>query len=145
MVIDTNRVLDLWLFEDATVERLRGAICSGAASWLVTPAMRQELRRVLRYPALVRQLGKLRRTPEEVLARLDHWSIPCETSGGLDAGRPRCADPDDQIFVDLAMVHRAHLYSRDLQVLALNRILLRRGVVVCALDWSKGMHQAAVV
>ncbi len=42
-VIDTNIVLDLWLFEDPATIPLRAALQSGAISHLATASMRDEL------------------------------------------------------------------------------------------------------
>ena len=49
-VIDTNIVLDLWLFEDPATVPLRAALQSGRISHLATHSMRDELERVLTYP-----------------------------------------------------------------------------------------------
>jgi hypothetical protein len=71
-VLDTNIVLDLWVFDDPATQPLRQAlgIPSGAQGqaaealsaplhppWLSTPVMREELARVLAYPHLVRRPG----------------------------------------------------------------------------------------
>ena len=53
VVIDTNRVLDLWLFDDPQVTALRQVVRGGAVRWLATAAMRGELARVLGYPAVL--------------------------------------------------------------------------------------------
>jgi predicted nucleic acid-binding protein len=42
----------------------------------------------------------------------------------------RCRDPDDQMFIDLAVAHRAQLLSKDALVLRLAKRLLPLGVVV---------------
>jgi predicted nucleic acid-binding protein len=42
----------------------------------------------------------------------------------------RCRDPDDQMFIDLAVAHRAVLLSKDALVLRLAKRLLPLGVVV---------------
>jgi predicted nucleic acid-binding protein len=39
-----------------------------------------------------------------------------------------CKDPDDQKFIDLAVVHRAVLLSKDKAVLAMRKRLERLGV-----------------
>ena len=70
VVIDTNRVLDLWLFDDPRVDALRDAIARGGARWLAQPAMREELARVLGYPAVLAQLARRQRTADVVLAAL---------------------------------------------------------------------------
>jgi predicted nucleic acid-binding protein len=42
----------------------------------------------------------------------------------------RCRDPDDQIFIDLAVAHRAELLSKDALVLRLRKRLAALGVLV---------------
>ena len=45
-------------------------------------------------------------------------------------GAPRCSDPDDQKFIDLALRPAALLLSKDQAVLRLRRALAERGVAV---------------
>jgi predicted nucleic acid-binding protein len=52
-VIDTNILLDLWLFEDPATVPLRAALQSGLIAHLATASMRDELERVLTYPHIV--------------------------------------------------------------------------------------------
>ena len=127
VVIDTNRVLDLRLFDDPQVDALRDAIACGGTRWLAQPAMREELARVLGYPAVLAQLARRQRTADSVLAAFDRWSHPVPAA---DPAPVRCRDPDDQIFIDLAVAWRARLFSKDLAVLALARRLAPLGVTV---------------
>jgi hypothetical protein len=52
----------------------------------------------------------------------------------LDGTPPRapcvCKDPDDQVFIDLAVAQRALLISKDQQVLTMRKRLAAQGVVV---------------
>jgi predicted nucleic acid-binding protein len=41
-----------------------------------------------------------------------------------------CKDPDDQVFIDLAVAHNASLVSKDHAVLAMRGRLKRLGIVV---------------
>lgn len=125
VVIDTNRVLDLWLFEDPAVAALAQGIRGGTLCWLAHAGMRAELARVLGYPALERQLARRERSAPVVLAAFDRWSrcVPPAPPAPL-----RCSDPDDQMFIDLAVAWRATLASRDRAVLALGRPLAALGV-----------------
>lgn len=50
VVIDSNIVLDLFVFGDALALPLKQALVAGELAWLATPAMREELARVLSYP-----------------------------------------------------------------------------------------------
>lgn len=120
VVIDTNCVLDLWLFADPRVADLRQAVLAGAVRWIATPTMRVELERVLGYPAIVRQCALRGVTTAVVLEAFDRHtrSVPAAAAAPM-----RCSDPDDQVFIDLAVAWRADLYSRDHAVRALARRL----------------------
>ncbi len=125
IVLDTNIVLDLWVFEDPATQPLRTALQSGALRWIATPAMRDELARVLGYPQIVKSLAHHQRTAAHVLAHFDDMAQ-------LQAVAPKasvtCKDPDDQKFIDLAVVHRAMLLSKDHAVLCMQKRLLALGV-----------------
>lgn len=127
LVLDTNIVLDLWWFEDARVEPLHAALQAGRVRWLATPAMRDELQRVLTYPHLTR---RPRRRVQDPLVEFDRHAVLVPPA----ARAPYvCKDPDDQPFIDLAAAHQATLLSKDAQVLALARRLARLGVRVASL------------
>ena len=61
IVLDTNILLDLGVFDDARAEGLRTALKAGQLQWLATTAMRDELERVLAYPQIVRSLQQIGR------------------------------------------------------------------------------------
>lgn len=134
IVIDTNRVLDLLVFQDAEVVALRAALRARRLRWFATPAMRDELARVLGYPQIASRLAAGALRADAVLAAFDDWTVrvPAPTRAPLD-----CRDPDDQIFIDLAVQLRASLLSKDAQVLGLARRLAALGVTVRS-DWDGG-------
>ncbi len=130
VVVDTNVALDLLLFDDPATRPLHEALRAGRLQWLATPVMRDELAHVLAYPHLVRQMGLRQLQPVDVLAafdRLCHMDPPAARAGVV------CTDPDDQVFIDLAVVHRALLLSKDRAVLATRKRLAALGVQVRAL------------
>ncbi len=131
IVIDTNRVLDLWLFDEPRVNALRRAVQDGAARWIATTAMRDELVRVLGYPWLAAQLLRRQRDTRQVLAAFDRWA---ESVPAAPACAVRCGDPDDQMFIDLSVAWRAALFSKDRLVLGLATRLAPYGVSVQAGD-----------
>jgi hypothetical protein len=126
-VLDTNIVLDLWVFNDPLVQPLRqllglpqlGDEVSGQTEapavtlpavaatptpprWLATPVMREELARVLTYPHLVRRQALDQRVAEQVLAAYDSAVTLCPVA---PKARFTCTDADDQKFIDLAAAH----------------------------------------
>ena len=127
IVLDTNVALDLLVFNDPACAELQAALDAGDLRWLATAAMRAELARVLGYPQIVPRLAFYKRTPDAVLADFDRLSQRVEPA-------PRatvvCKDPDDQMFIDLAVAHRAPLRSKDRLVLALRKRLAALGVEV---------------
>ena len=127
LVIDTNIVLDLLVFEDPAVVPLRDAVHQGHVVWLATAAMRDEFERVLGYAQIARRLVARNLPGPELLAQFDRWSRPVPPVARAPV---RCGDPDDQIFVDLAVAHQAHLLSKDALVLRLRKRLAALGVVV---------------
>ena len=124
-VLDTNIVLDLWVFDDPASAFLRQALQQGHLGWITTRAMREELARVLDYPHIARRLKVRALSAETVLGHFDRHAR-------LQPDAPRapyvCKDADDQKFIDLAVHHGAALHSKDRQVLCMKNRLLRVGV-----------------
>ena len=127
VVLDTNVALDLLVFDDPSTHALRQALQAGVLQWLGLPGMREELARVLGYP---RVAAPLRARALDVAAVLAAYDAACQTCGPVATAAVRCADPDDQPFIDLALAHGALLLSKDKAVLATRRRLAALGVVV---------------
>jgi len=127
LVIDTNIVLDLFVFDDAAAKPLRAAIEAGTVDWLATPPMRIELARVLGYPQIVPRLAFYGLTAGDVLAAFDKHTRLVAVA---PKAAPTCSDADDQCFIDLAMAHRVPLLSKDRAVLTLRKRLAALGVAV---------------
>jgi len=127
VVIDTNIVLDIWVYQDPATPVLLTALQEGAMQWLATPPMREELLRVLDYPHIVERRNRDGVTALEVLAHFDRLAT-------IQAIAPKAPyvskDEDDQKFIDLAVAHQALLLSKDKQVLRLTNRLARLGVAV---------------
>lgn len=126
IVLDTNIVLDLLLFSDPGTQPLKDALASRRLQWIATPAMREELARVLAYPQIVPRLAYYRLGAGDVLAAFDRQS---DVVAVAPKATMRCQDPDDQKFIDLALAHRAQLLSKDHAVLRLKKRLLAEGVL----------------
>jgi len=125
VVLDTNIVLDLLLFDDPAVQALKLALASKNVQWLATPAMREELMRVLDYPKLKAHLAFQQLDAAQVLRQFDAQARLVEVAARV---KPVCSDPDDQKFIDLAVAHRAILLSKDQAVLRLTKRLLALAV-----------------
>ena len=117
LVLDTNALLDLWLFDDPRCAFLRDGLAAGTLCVVSSAACREEFMRVLHYPALA--LDDARRG--EMRARFD---ATCELLdvAPSEARLPRCRDADDQKFLELARDAGARaLVTRDAELLKLSR------------------------
>ncbi len=126
-VLDTNIVLDLWVFDEPRAQTLRGSVETGSTQWLATAAMREELARVLAYPQIVKRLMHRSLPADTVLGHFDRWA---QLHPDAPKAEYACKDPDDQKFIDLAVAHSASLLSKDAQVLCMRKRLERCGVAL---------------
>jgi len=136
LVLDTNIVLDLLVFADPQAQPVSQGLRAGTLDWLATPAMREELARVLAYPKLAPRVTHHRGSADAVLADFDRHVTLVEPAAKAPL---TCGDPDDQKFIDLAISVGAHtLVTRDKALLKLARKALERhGVRVCRPEtWS---------
>jgi len=127
LVLDTNVALDLLVFDDPAAQPLRAALLAKEALWLSSVGMRDELARVLDYPRVAPRMAARSLFPLAVLAEFDQ--LTCRVSAAPTAPC-RCADADDQPFIDLAVQHGALLLSKDAAVLALRRAMQALGARV---------------
>ena len=124
-VLDTNIVLDVFLFADPASQPLREALAHARIRWISTAPMREELARVLAYPHIAKRLGYYQRSADDLLHTYDTQSQPVDVA---PRALLRCKDPDDQGFIDLALTHRAGLLSKDLAVLCMAKRMRALGV-----------------
>lgn len=143
VVLDTNVVLDLLVFGDPRAQSLRLALDSGLLRPLATAAMLDELADVLSRPFLARWQVQ----PAAVLAEARALCHQVEAPAAKDSGAPRCADRDDQIFVDLAWSWPVRwLLSRDHALLDLARAAAPRGLgVLTPAAWAAQQAQSATI
>ena len=127
LVLDTNIVLDLFVYEDPATAPLRQALADPQTDWLVTSAMREELARVLAYPQIAKRLRARGLPAEDVLQQFDAAS---RTVTAAPKAPYTCKDADDQGFIDLAVAHQATLLSKDAEVLCMAKRLARLGAAV---------------
>ena len=128
IVLDTNVCLDLFVFDDPRCGRLFDALCTGEVVAMTDDACRNEWMRVLQYPEL--RLDEAMR--DAAATRFDglmkHPSLLPSHKAGLPP-LPRCRDPDDQKFLELALRTRARwLLTRDDHLLALAKRTRRDGL-----------------
>ena len=130
MVLDTNIVLDLWLYLDPATPALLDALTSKRVDWVATQAMRDELERVLTYPHIVLRMQRGGLEVADVLAQFDRFAqlVPV-----ADRASYVCKDVDDQKFIDLACAYSCVLVSKDKAVLTMRNRLARIGVSVVSL------------
>ena len=126
IVLDTNIVLDAFVFKDPATQALNEALAARRLQWLSTQSMRDELERVLAYPKIVARLTRHQCTALTVLNQFDDHATLVEVAPKATV---TCRDPDDQKFIDLAVMHKALLLSKDAAVLGMSKRLLALGVI----------------
>ncbi|PTR32574.1 putative PIN family toxin of toxin-antitoxin system [Luteibacter sp. OK325] len=134
VVLDTNVCLDAFVFDDPRAARLVAALTSGDIEAVTRTDCRDEWLGVLAYPTL--KLDEVRRT--EAAARFDGLVTLLEGDTASCVSLPRCRDPDDQKFLELAATSGASvLFSRDAEVLRLGRRTVRDGLfeILKPEDW----------
>ena len=131
LILDTNIVLDLLVFNDPDLASLKPTLLAGLESkqlkWIATHDMRIELERVLTYPKITPRMAFYQVTADDVLAKFDQLATLVDPA---PKAKWICKDPDDQRFIDLAVQHQATLLSKDQAVLCMAKRMLTAGAVV---------------
>lgn len=126
-MLDTNVVLDWFVFQDPAVRPLAQAIEQGVVHWLGCAEMRAELAHVLAHAQLPRPRSDLL----HALTFVDRLCMTCSLPAPLPAVRLRCSDTSDQMFIDLALSHRVRwLLTRDKALLKLTRKAAALGLLI---------------
>jgi len=138
LILDTNIVLDGWLFDDPRVSWFRSGAANHRVSALRSPLALNELRRVLAYPKLRLQNEKQAQVLEQYERDSEAANLPAGFSAEhllLPSGFPRCRDRDDQHFLALAFHAQAYaLITRDRAVLSLQSRAARFGVRILGVE-----------
>jgi predicted nucleic acid-binding protein len=128
IVLDTNVCLDLFHFGNAGCAALASALSEGRVQAVTRADCRDEWLRVLEYPSVPID-------PPQRPSRRERFDAQVQLlhEDALDAHAgvvlPRCLDPDDQMFLELALASGARwLLSKDKQLLKLNRRTLKAGL-----------------
>lgn len=124
LVIDTNVMLDLFVFRDPRWNGLLDALRSGAVQGVTRQDCRQEWLHVLHYPHL--PLDEPAR--QAAIAEFDSL-IGISDAVATAAPLPVCSDRDDQKFLELARdAQAAVLVTKDKALLKLARRTAKAGM-----------------
>lgn len=144
LVLDTNVWLDWLVFDDAAVAPIRDAVAHGRAEVYINRATEAELERVLAYDLGKRSIdagaqAKCMERCRSVAKRLQERGnesahaaaaaaggaaarVAAGAASAAFAGLPRCSDPHDQKFLELALAANADvLVTKDRALLDLAR------------------------
>lgn len=138
VVLDTNVCLDLFLFRDPGCAALLAALHGGQVRAVTRADCRDEWLRVLHYPQLPIDAAMR----PGLVAAFDGLieTLPGAQPTAEELARlPRCGDPDDQKFLELALAAKARwLLSKDNELLKLDRRTDRTGLfrIWLPLAWS---------
>ena len=114
IILDTNALLDWRVFKDPSAQPLAQAIEAGRLRWLASAAMQTEWGHV--WPRSV--FTRWQPDPAWTTTVYDHAEMVDEPP----RGPYRCKDPDDQVFIDLAVHVKARwLLSKDAALLKIAR------------------------
>lgn len=134
VVLDTNVLLDLFVFNDFRAIHLKEALISNKVTALATPNTLEEFADVISRP-----LFELDTAAQEKI--LLQWSSVAKIfpDESLKASPWKCKDSDDQVFLDLAYSHRpCTLISKDNEVLAFSSRAAKEQVLITA-DYTQAL------
>lgn len=131
VILDTNALLDWRVFKDPAAQPIADAILNGRVRWLACPSMEQEWHQVWPRSYLKAWLPD----PMLTLTVFQHAQFVDEPP----RGPYRCKDPDDQVFIDLALhVGASWLFSKDAALLKLARRARPHGLQIMSLQTFMG-------
>lgn len=134
LVLDTNVWLDWLVFDGNEVAALKQARSENAVEFVIDAACLDEVARVLAYPEFALDQSAIAACLAEIRRLADFFRDRV-----IAVALPRCTDPDDQKFLQLASAARADaLITRDKALLKLGRQTARRyGFAISApRDWQ---------
>lgn len=143
LVLDTNASLDWLVFRDPGFQPVAQALAEGTVRLLTCSAMREELSHMLRH----RSLARWRVDADDALAHYDQHAMPMLPPQPGVGDRLPCTDPDDQVFIDLAVGQGARwLLTHDRALLKLARRASLRGLhVQRPRDWAGVVDGQALI
>jgi len=137
VVIDTNVCLDLFVYRDPASLPLMHALQAGDVVGVTRTDCCDEWLRVLCYPQIDVDETRYR----EACAAYDDYlhALPTRDTTVATDALPRCSDPDDQKFLELALESGASvLVTKDKALLKLNRKTRKLGLfaILTPADWN---------
>jgi putative PIN family toxin of toxin-antitoxin system len=137
VVIDTNIIISTLVFNTGRLHWLKDAWSEQIITPLVDPACSEELLRALTYP-------KFKLSAEEIGILLEDY-LPytkvIKITEPQPGRTPKCRDPHDQKFLQLAYAGKVHaLITGDKVLLELNN--LTPFEIITAFDFRKRLQQA---
>ena len=132
VVLDTNVWLDCLMFEDPRLQTWVAALAEGRCQALICERTREEWLRMVAHA----RFQPRSRSREAQIEVFHSWTELCPDPPPCGL-RPR--DPDDQVFVDLAVHERAsHLLTRDKALLKLRRKALAHQLTISLPEGCEG-------
>ena len=142
IVLDTNVCLDLFVFREPQSAALRVAMHEGTIEAVTRADCRAEWLRVLHYPKIP-VTDAARPAIEAAFDALVRCLPDDLATAPAGARLPRCADPDDQMFLELAQAAGARwLVSKDNELLRLAPRCLRDGLFWIGLPQAWSLRHA---
>lgn len=127
VILDTNALLDWRVFKDPAAQSIAQAILDGRLRWLACPSMAEEWGHVWPRSAFARW------QPDPALTTTVY--AHAEMVAEPPRGPFRCKDPDDQVFIDLALhVGASWLFSKDAALLKIARRARPLGLQILSLQ-----------
>lgn len=124
LVLDTNIVLDLLVFEDPRAQWIHDGIDQGQFELIYTSEMLLELTDVIARPQFAQSVC-------DQATLLNAWTQMAIHKPTPPRCSFRCDDPDDQPFIDLAYHCRpSELLSKDRKILQMQGVLSAHGVSI---------------
>ena len=128
IILDTNILLDIFVFEDVRADRLRNAVLNRQIKTYSNQTSVEELADVISRPFFALEEGQ----QVKIMGQWQSLSQSIEDPK-LEPAPWKCQDPDDQVFLDLAFTVRPSiLISKDNAVLKLATQALKEGVWITA-------------
>lgn len=126
VILDTNILLDILVFDDQRAHPLRAALSNQELDALVTEDTLDELIDVISRPQF--SLDKKRQA--EILLQWQCWSRLIKQSD-IQIAPWKCKDRDDQVFINLAFSFKpSTLISKDKLVLKLAKRAIKEEVII---------------